>query len=79
MQLIGIDLRHVRTTVRLSRAEIVEAEHLALCARTAQRQRAAKAALARNGVEPRVLIGALYVAPRIAKHFQHSDSIGGVR
>jgi hypothetical protein len=78
MQLIGVDLRHVRTAVRLSRAEIVEAEHLALCARTERRQRAAKAALANRGVEPRVSIGALYVAPRIAKHFQHSDSIGGV-
>ncbi|MDE1007698.1 MAG: hypothetical protein OSB38_18700 [Paraburkholderia fungorum] len=79
MQLINVDLRHVRTNVRLSRAEIVEAQWNSLCTRTAQRQRAAKAALARRGVAPRVHIGALYVAPHIAKHYQHSDNVGGVR
>lgn len=79
MQLINVDLRHVRTNVRLSRAELVESEYTALCARTARRQREAKASLARRGVAPRVLIGALYVAPHIAKHFHHCPTVGGVR
>jgi hypothetical protein len=79
VQLINVDLRHVRTGVRLSRADRLDAEYLALRARTEQRQRAAKAALACRGVTPRVRIGALYVPPCVAKHFAHSDSVGGVR
>jgi len=79
MQLINLDLRHVRTGVRLSRAEIVEAQWNSLCARTAQRQQAAKAALARRGVAPRVQIGALFVPKHIAKHFHHCPTVGGVR
>jgi hypothetical protein len=78
VQLINLDLRHVRTGVRLSRAEVVEAQWNSLCARTARRQRDAKAALACRGVAPRVLIGSLYVPHHVAKHFQHSDNVGGV-
>jgi hypothetical protein len=79
VQLINLDLRHMRTNVRLSRAELMDSQYQALCARTERRQRAAKAALARRGVAPRVVIGALFVPKHIAKHFQHSDNIGGVR
>jgi hypothetical protein len=74
MQLIAKslnDLRHVQTNVRLSQSEILDAEYKALCARTEQRQRAAKADLARRGVHPRVAIGSGYVPHYIAKHFLH--------
>jgi hypothetical protein len=79
VQLINLDLRHVRTNVRLSRAELVDSQYQALCARTERRQRAAKAALARRGVAPRVAIGALFVPGYIAKHFHHCPTVGGVR
>lgn len=79
MLLINLDLRHVRTGVKLSRAELVTSEYEALCARTARRQRAAKAALARRGVAPRVSIGSLFVPHHIAKHFHHCPTVGGVR
>jgi hypothetical protein len=74
MQLIAKslnDLRHVQTNVRLSRNEILDAEHKALCARTEQRQRAAKAELSRRGVQPRVAIGSGFVPNYIARHFSH--------
>lgn len=74
-----IDLRHVRTNVKLSRVELVEAEYLALCARTARRQRDAKVSLTKRGVAPRVAIGALFVPAHIAKHFYHCPTVGGVR
>jgi hypothetical protein len=75
----NLDLRHVRTGVKLSRAELMDSEYQALCARTERRQRAAKAALARRGVEPRVTIGSLFVPKHIAKHFHHCPTVGGVR
>jgi hypothetical protein len=74
MQLIAKslnDLRHVQTNVRLSQAEILDAEFAALQARTEQRQRAAKADLARRGVQPRVAIGSGHVPHYIARHFLH--------
>jgi len=79
MQLINVDLRHVRTNVKLSRAELAEAEYLALCARTERRQRAAKNALTKRGVAPRVEIGALFVPSHIAKHFHHCPTVGSLR
>jgi hypothetical protein len=75
----NLDLRHVRTGVKLSRAELMDSEYQALCARTERRQEAAKAALVRRGVEPRVRIGALFVPSYIAKHFHHCPTVGGVR
>jgi hypothetical protein len=75
----NIDLRHVRTGIKLSRAELLDSEYQALCARTERRQEAAKAALVRRGVEPRVRIGALFVPSYIAKHFHHCPTVGGVR
>lgn len=71
MQLINLDLRRVRTGVKLSRAEIIEGQYEALCARTERRQRAAKAALAKQGVEPRIRIGSGWVPSYIARHFLH--------
>lgn len=62
----------------ITRERVRELAYEALCARTARRQRDAKAALKRSGVAPRVVIGGMYVAPRIARHFLHSDSVGGV-
>jgi hypothetical protein len=67
----NLDLRHVRTGVKLSRAELVDSEYQALCARTERRQEAAKAALVRRGVEPRVRISSAWVPSYIAKHFNH--------
>jgi hypothetical protein len=67
----NLDLRHVRTGVKLSRAEVLDSEYHALCARTERRQRAAKAALARRGVAPRVVIGSGWVPSYIARHFHH--------
>jgi hypothetical protein len=72
----NVDLRHVRTGVRLTREEIVESQLEALGARTRRRQRAAKEALRRAGVEPRVRIGSGYVPPRVARQFLHC-AIGG--
>lgn len=74
----NLDLRHVRTGVRLTRAEVIEAQHEALCARTRRRQRAAKEALRRAGVQPRVRIGVHYVAPRVARAFLHCN-VGGTK
>jgi hypothetical protein len=67
----NLDLRHVRTGVKLSRAELLDSEYQALCARTERRQEAAKAALVRRGVEPRVRIGSIYVPHHIARVFTH--------
>ncbi|PXW23380.1 hypothetical protein [Paraburkholderia caballeronis] len=76
MSLINIDLRHVRTGVRLTHAEIAEAAYLALCIRTANRQRAAKEALNRRGITPRTPIGTGYVPPAVARVFTHSNVRG---
>jgi hypothetical protein len=67
----NLDLRHIKTNVRLSRAELVDSQYQALCARTERRQRAAKAALAGRGVQPRVVIGSGWVPSYIANHFHH--------
>lgn len=71
MQLINVDLRHVRTGVRLSRAELADSQYQALCERTKRRQEAAKAALVRRGVVPRVRISSIHVPPHIARVFTH--------
>jgi hypothetical protein len=73
MQLIAKslnDLRHVQTNVRLSQAEIIDSQYKALGARTEQRQRAAKADLARRGVQPRVRISGAYVPPNVSRQYQ---------
>ena len=74
----NIDLRHVRTGVRLTPEDQAESAQLQLCERTRRRQRAAKEALRRAGVEPRVRIGSAYVPPRVARQFRHCAS-GGLK
>jgi hypothetical protein len=58
---------------------VLELKYEALCARTKRRQEAAKAALVRRGVEPRVAIGRLFVPSYIAKHFHHCPTVGSLR
>jgi len=72
-----IDLRHVHTGIRLTPEERIEAEYRALCARTEQRQKAAKARLVERHVEPRVQIGKSYVPPSVARQFQHVEWLKG--
>jgi hypothetical protein len=62
----------------LTRALVLEIQYEMLCARTARRQRAAKAALVRQGVTPRVCIGRCWVPPRVARAFTFMD-VGGER
>lgn len=50
-----------------------------LIERTKRRQEAAKAALVRRGVEPRVRISSIFVPSYIAKHFHHCPTVGGFR
>ncbi len=76
MLLINLDLRHVRTGVKLSRAEIIEAEHLKLLDRTAQRQKTAKAALAKHGVTPRIDIGSGHVPQNVARAYSRCSVRG---
>jgi len=73
----NVDLRHIHTGIRLSASEVIAAQHDALCARTERRQREAKAALARQGVEPKVNISGAYIPPDVARQYQHIQSIRG--
>lgn len=77
MNLIGIDLRTVTTTVRLTQPEKMAAQMRHLAAMNDAQLAEKKARNARRGLVPMV-IGSLYVPPRIARHFTHSDSVGGV-
>lgn len=72
------DLRHVETGVRLTHAERLTAQMRHIAAMNAAQLAAKKAFIARRGLKPMV-IGTLYVPPHVARHFQHSDSVGGVR
>lgn len=47
-----------------------------LCERTKRRQEAAKAALVRRGVVPRVRIGGAWVPPNVARAFVHTNVRG---
>lgn len=71
------DLRHVETGVRLTQAERLAAQMRHLAAMNDAQLAEKKALLARRGVKPRVRIGEFYVTPRIARHFLHSDTVGG--
>jgi hypothetical protein len=50
---------------------VLDLKYEMLCERTKRRQEAAKAALVRRGVEPRVRISSAWVPSYIAKHFNH--------
>jgi predicted DNA-binding transcriptional regulator len=62
----------------LTRALVLEIQYEMLCARTARRQRAAKAAMVRRGVLPRVCIGKYWVPPSVARAFTHMN-VGDAR
>lgn len=72
-----IDLKNIRTGIRLTASEVIQAQHDALCARTERRQREAKAALERRGVAPKVVISGAYVPPNVARQFQHIEWMRG--
>jgi hypothetical protein len=57
--------------INMLKDRVLELKYEALCARTKRRQEAAKAALVRRGVEPRVRIGSLHVPRYIARVFTH--------
>jgi hypothetical protein len=50
---------------------VLDLKYEMLCERTKRRQEAAKAALVRRGVVPRVRIGSIYVPHHIARVFTH--------
>ena len=62
----------------LTRALVLEIQYEILCARTARRQKAAKAAMVRRGVMPRVCIGRCWVPLIVARSFTHMN-VGGER
>lgn len=64
--------------VSLTRTLVLEIQYEMLCARTARRQKAAKAAMVRQGVMPRVCIGKNWVPPSVARVFTHMN-VGGAR
>jgi hypothetical protein len=50
---------------------VLDLKYEMLCERTKRRQEAAKAALVRRGVAPRVRISSIHVPPYIARVFTH--------
>jgi hypothetical protein len=60
----------------LMRARMLELQYEMLCQRTARRQQAAKAALVRRGVQPRIRIGGAWVPPRVARVFLYTNVRG---
>ena len=71
-----LDLRTIKTGVRLTRAERLAAEQRHLAAKNDAQLVEKKARNARRGLVP-MKIGMLYVPPHVARHYQHSG-IGGV-
>ncbi|APR40000.1 hypothetical protein [Paraburkholderia sp. SOS3] len=67
-----------RRPTGITRDRVLELKHEALCARTARRQRDAKAALSRQGVAPRTPISTGYVPEEISRVFTYTN-VGGVR
>lgn len=60
----------------ISRERVMDLQLEALQSRNARRQQAAKAALMRRGVQPRVLIGGAWVPPNVARAFVHTNVRG---
>jgi hypothetical protein len=65
-----------RRAPSITRERVRELQYEALCSRTARRQRDAKEALLRQGVKPRVDIGAAWVPRSIARVYTHSNVRG---
>lgn len=77
MNLLMVDLRTVETGVRLTEAERNEAQLRHLAAMNDAQLVEKKARNARRGLVP-MAIGVHHVPAHVARHFQHSDSVGGV-
>jgi hypothetical protein len=60
----------------LMRARVLDLQYEMLCARTARRQKAAKAALERRGVTPRTPISTGYVPQNVARVFLYTNVRG---
>ena len=58
------------------RARVLDLKYEMLCARTARRQQAAKAALMRRGVAPRTPISTGYVPQNVARNFVYTNVRG---
>lgn len=61
---------------KLLRQRALDLKYELLCERTKRRQEAAKAALVRRGVAPRVRIGGAYVPPCVARVYTHMNVRG---
>lgn len=75
MDLLNVDLRHIDTRMRLTRAERLAAEMRHLAAMNDAQLAQKKARNARRGLKP-MAIGRLYVPRHIAKHFLHCNVRG---
>ena len=62
----------------MMRDRVLDLQYEMLCARTARRQQAAKAALVRRGVVPYPAIATGYVPPSISSQYAYLP-VGGVR
>lgn len=60
----------------LMRNRVLDLSYEMLCARTARRQEAAKAALVRRGVVPRVRISGSWVPPSVARVYLYTNVRG---
>ncbi|MDR6381791.1 hypothetical protein [Paraburkholderia caribensis] len=60
----------------ISRERVMDLQLEALQSRNARRQQAAKAALVRRGVQPRVVIGRGWVPENVARNFAHMNVRG---
>lgn len=60
----------------LMRARVLELQYEMLCERTSRRQQAAKAALVRRGVQPRIDIGYAWVSRNVARAFTYTNVRG---
>lgn len=78
MDLRMTDLRTVETGVRLTDVERAEAQMRHLAAMNDAQLAAKKERNARRGLTP-MAIGTQYVPPHVARHFLHSDTVGGVQ
>lgn len=60
----------------LMRQRVLDLQYEMLCARTARRQQAAKAALVRRGVAPRTPISTGYVPQNVARVYLYTNVRG---
>jgi hypothetical protein len=58
------------------REKVLDLKYEMLCERTKRRQQAAKAALVRRGVQPRIRIGHAWVSRNVARAFTYTNVRG---